>query len=140
MSKTLDFGTLAWVTRLQEALNASEGYAEAAKNWEGDFYFVIEAEDTFVDQDIYMYLDLWHGKCRAVDVPTAKDTYEPEFLLAGSVKSFKQVIDGNLDPIKAIMTRKLKLKGNMAKVMRNVKAANQLVYCCTLIPTKFPLD
>ncbi len=36
------------------------------------------------------------------------------------------------------MTRRLKLKGNMMKIMRAVKAAQELVNCCTLVPTEFP--
>ena len=140
MSDVLDFGTLAWVQRLKDELNKNEGYAEAARNWEGDIYFVIEAKGSKLKRDIYMYLDLWHGNCREAALPEDPATYKPEFTFTGSVKTFRQIIDEGLDPMKAIMTRKLKLQGNMAKIMRNVKAANQLVYCCTLIPTSFPLD
>jgi len=140
MSDTLDFGTEAWLSRFAEELNTSEGYAEAAKNWEGDLYFVIEAEGSTLSHNVYMYLDLWHGKCRQIAMPQTPDEFEPEFTFTGSVKTFKQIIDEGLDPIKAIITRKLKLQGNLAKIMRNVRAANQLVRCSTHIPTRFPLE
>ncbi len=129
MSNVLDFATESWLTRFKKELNNSESYAEAAKNWEGDIYFVIEAKDSALSEDVYMYLDLWHGKCRNVAVADSQDAFKPEFIFTGNVKTFKQIIDGGLDPIKAIMTRKLKLRGNMAKIMRNMKAANQLVDC-----------
>jgi len=43
-----------------------------------------------------------------------------------------------IDPIQALMTGQLKLTGNMAMVMRNVRAAKELVESCTHIPTEFP--
>jgi putative sterol carrier protein len=140
MSDLIDFGTAPWLDALRETLNGSESYAEAAKNWEGDIYFIVEAEGSNLPKDLYLYFDLWHGKCRSANVVTDPADYKPEFIFTGSVKTFKQIIDDGLDPMKAIMTRKLKLQGNMAKIMRNVKAANQLVHCCTLIPTRFPLE
>ncbi len=31
-----------WVKMMMEDLNKSDTYLEAAKNWEGDFYFIID--------------------------------------------------------------------------------------------------
>ncbi|MEM7032001.1 MAG: SCP2 sterol-binding domain-containing protein [Chloroflexota bacterium] len=140
MSEAFDFGSQAWLERLQIEINNSAGYAEAAKNWEGDIYFIIEAKGSSLENDIYMYMDLWHGQCRQVAIPTSPSEYNPEFAFSGSIKTFKQIVLEGLDPMKAIMTRKLGLKGNMAKIMRNVKAANQLVQCCTHVPTSFPAE
>ena len=140
MSDLIDFGTEAWLNQLQKKLNESAAYAEAAKNWEGDLYFIIDPKGSTLTAEVYLYLDLWHGKCRQVAVPSQPDMFEPEFIFTGNVKTFKQIINDGLDPMKAIMTRKLKLRGNMAKIMRNIKAANQLVHCCSLIPTRFPLE
>ena len=138
MSEAIDFGTHAWLEQLQIELNNSAGYADAAKNWEGDIYFIIEARGSSLEKDIYMYIDLWHGQCRQIAIPSTPDEYSPEYIFSGTVKTFKQIVIDGLDPMKAILTRKLSLKGNMAKIMRNVKAANQLVQCCTHVPTKFP--
>ena len=44
-----------------------------------------------------------------------------------------------LDPIQAMMTGQLKLRGNMAVIMRYVRAAKELVESCTRIPTIFPI-
>jgi len=42
-----------------------------------------------------------------------------------------------LDPIPGMMTRKLKLKGDMMKVMRYPKAAKEMVNCVSRVPTDF---
>ena len=63
----------------------------------------------------------------------------PAFLLSGPVTVWKKVMTKQLDPMQAMMTGQLKLTGNMAMVMKNVRAAKELVDSCTRIPTKFPV-
>ena len=131
------FATEAWIKALQVELNSSAGYQEAAKTWEGDFYFVVTAGDG-IPKDVYMYMDLWHGECRdAMEVsdPAAKD---PAFVMSAPVDVWRKVVDKKLDPIKGMMTRQLKLKGNMMKIMKAPKAAIELVECTTRINTEWP--
>ena len=61
------FGTLDWANAFMEAINSSKAYEDAAQTWEGDFYFIIEPGGA-VKEPGYQYVDLWHGKCRKVDV------------------------------------------------------------------------
>lgn len=133
------FGTLEWATQFMEAINNSKAYEEAAKTWEGDFYFIIESGGS-IKEPIYQYIDLWHGKCRKVDIVSEaeKDKYKPEFLLSASVATWRKVAEKKVDPIQAIVTRQLKLQGNMGKVMRAVKAAQELVNCVTQVKTEYP--
>jgi len=129
-----------WIKTLCQELNQSEAYAQAAKNWEGDFYFIVEPGGEIEEQGIF-YIDLWHGKCRGArligDEAAGKEE-QPVFRMSASLSSWRKVIEKKLDPIQGLMTRQLKLKGNMSMIMRNVKAAQELVNCCTLVPTEFP--
>ena len=50
-----------WIKELSNQLNASASYERAAKDWEGDFVFVIEA-DSELSETAYLYMDLYHGK------------------------------------------------------------------------------
>ena len=124
-----------WTAAFMDAINASDAYAEAAQDWEGDFYFIAELKNggTHVS-----YLDLWHGKCRDAYVVEDASAKSPEFEVSGKIPSWRKVIDKKIDPIQALITRQLKLKGNMAKVLRSVKAAQELVNCATQVPTEFP--
>ena len=131
------FPSDAWIKALMEDLNKSEAYAEAAKNWEGDFYFVVEPGGALTSS-MMLYMDLWHGKCRdalKVDDESAKT---PAFRLSAPAVTWKKVITKQLDPMQGIMTGQLKLKGNMAMVMKSVKASKELVEACTRVPTEFP--
>ena len=121
-----------------EEVNKSQAYRQAAKAWEGDFYFVIEPEGSLTEP-VYMYMDLWHGISRDAFIAKDPTLQSPEFVISAPVGTWKDVIELRLDPMKGLLTKKLRLNGNMAKIMRAVKAANELVKCTTRVPTKFPL-
>lgn len=134
----LPFPSDVWVKALMEDLNASQAYADAAKNWEGDFFFIIEPAGTMT-VPVTLYMDLWHGKCREAFAGIEVDQRNPVFRLKGPVATWKKVMTKKLDPMQALMTGQLKLTGNMAMIMRNVRAAKELVESCTHVPTDFPI-
>lgn len=125
------FPSQAWADAMKEAVNSSESYAAAAKNWEGDFYFVV------ADSDDIVYMDLWHGQCRDAVYTNDADFKSPEFKITAKHDQWVKVLQGKLDPIQGMMTRQLKLDGNLIKIMQNVKAAQELVGCATKVDTEF---
>ena len=126
-----------WIKALMQELNKSQAYRDAAKDWEGDFYFIVEPEGGLEKQFIF-YMDLWHGKCRSACVITDEKEKAPEFRILAPLSKWRRVIEKKLDPIQGLITRQLKLKGNLMKIMKTPKAALELVNCCTLVPTDFP--
>jgi len=132
------FATEAWIQQFHNEVNRSEAYRQAAKNWEGDFYFIVEPEGSLTEP-AYMYIDLWHGESRNAFIAQNPTLKNPEFVVSAPVSIWRDIIEQRLDPMKGLMTKKLKLKGNMAKIMRAVKAANELVRCTTRVPTDFPM-
>jgi putative sterol carrier protein len=137
MMAPIPFPTDAWIRALGEALNASEAYAQAAKNWEGDFYLIVEKGGPMT-RDVYLYLDLWHGKCRDAGEIADPSQKKPAFVMRAPYAAWKKVVLAQLDPIKGLVSRQLKLQGDMAKIMRAPQAAKELVSCCSKIPTEFP--
>jgi len=139
MGDAIPFATDAWIKRLGDECNSSETYRQAAKNWEGDLYFIVEPEGN-MKEPVYMYMDLYHGQCRNAFVAEDPTSLKPEFYISGPLSAWKQLANKKADPIKMLLTRKLSLKGNMAKVMRNARAAQALVNCSTKFKTVFPSD
>ena len=128
-----------WIKALQVDINQSEPYAKAAERWEGDFYFIVTPEGSMTEP-VFYYMDLWHGKCRDAYLVTDEDEdeKEPVFRMTAPLGVWEKVVTKKLDVIQGLLTRQIKLKGNMAMIMRNVKAAQELVECCTHIETEFP--
>ena len=125
-----------WVKALMEELNRSPAYEEAAKTWEGDFYFTA---DMGGGKTSILYMDLWHGKCREAFLVTDEAAKNPAFRITAPAANWKKVITKQVDPIQGMMTGQLKLKGNMAMIMKSVKASKELVEACTRVPTEFPV-
>ncbi|HMF30986.1 MAG TPA: SCP2 sterol-binding domain-containing protein [Candidatus Lokiarchaeia archaeon] len=132
------FATKEWTDEYCNALNENPAYEDAAKTWEGDFVFVVLA-DEISDQDAFFWVDLWHGKARDWAVlESADEKPDAVFVFSGPYKNFKALVGTpKLDPIQGLMTGKFKLKGDMAKVMRAVKAAQELVNQIVSLGTEF---
>ena len=113
-----------------EQINSSDSYANAAKNWEGDIILEVEGHGA-------IYLDLWHGKCRAADFMEDAGTRSAEFRIIANMEKWQRVLAGKLDPVQGMVTRQIKLDGNLVKIMKNVKAAQELVKCATRVETVY---
>jgi putative sterol carrier protein len=128
-----------WFRALAEAINASEPYRAAAADWEGDIAFVIEADpDRGVPDDVWGYLDLWHGACRSARVIAPEEGAEAAFTISATYRRWKDVVRGDLDPVRAMMQGKLRVSGDLPKILRYVQAAHELVAICGIVPTRFP--
>jgi len=125
-----------WVKEFASQLNASEAYERSAKDWEGDFIFICEPDKAYPETR-YLFVGLYHGKCTDAIELASEGEREAQFIIRAPFSSWRKVIEGKLDPISGMMTRKLKLKGDMMKVMRYPKAAKELVNCVSRVPTDF---
>jgi putative sterol carrier protein len=134
-----EFPTDPWFKEFVERINASEAYREAAETWEGDVAFLIEAEpDKRVPSDVWGYLDLWHGTCRSGGVVTPDEGEKAAYLIRAPYSRWKEVLLGELDPTRAMMQGKLRVRGDLPTILRYVNAANELVVLTGEVDTIFP--
>jgi putative sterol carrier protein len=124
----------AWVDRLVEKLNSDARYAQIASKWEGDFAFVIEPTGDLT-QPIFIYVDLWHGTCRSGRFLLGLQDITAAFTMTATYEDIKKVLTGKLDPMQALMIRKLRLQGSMAYMMRNAPTVIDFVRCAREITT-----
>lgn len=133
------FPTDPWFQDLAVAINASDRYREAAADWEGDVGFRIEAEpDKCVPETVWGWLDLWHGVCRAGGVVAEEKGSASRFVISAPYSRWREVIEGDLDPIRGMMQGKLRVTGDLPTIIRHVNAANELVHLTGTIDTEFP--
>jgi len=134
-----EFPSQEWLEAYVERINASPEYREAASTWEGDIVYVFEAEpDKGVPIEVWSWLDLWHGRCRAHRYGLLPEEGEKaRFIIRAPYSRWKDVINKDLDPVKGMMQGKLKLRGDLPTILRYVKAANELVNLAASIPTEF---
>lgn len=90
-----------------------------------------------LDEDMFLLMDLWHGDCRAVRLVPREVGKAGDFVLTASYDRWKQVMTGQLDPVKGMMQGKIKLKGDLPTMVRNVKAATRLAELVGQVDTVF---
>ena len=131
--------TPEWVDKFEKAIQGDALYKEQAKTWEGSVVLQIMGKPEIgLDEDIFMYLDLWHGDCRFVRLVPRDVGENGDYLITGEYDRWKAVIKGELDVVKGMMQGKLKLKGDLPTIVRYVKAATRLVELSTSFEGKFP--
>ena len=123
-----------WIQMFKDEVNMNADYERAAKDWEGDFLFVILPDDE-LENEIKYYVDLWHGKCR--EAYRVEDNKNTAFIFSGSLLNWKKVIKDELDPIKGFIRGLFKIKGDSIKILRHVQAAKELINTASRIPTEF---
>ena len=129
------FPSAEWLHAFEVVLNGDARYADLAKNWEGDLIFDIQpdAGDSARGGNVQFYLDLWHGKCRSSRLLKAGDSPRGKFTLRAPLANFLRILRGEIDPMQAMLTRKLLVEGDMVYMMRNVPVVLDFVRCAKLV-------
>jgi len=135
----IKFPSAEWLQALKDKLNTDEKYAHIARQWEGDIMFNVDPGGPLIDP-VLMYIDLWHGECRDAFVveESQRADVAPAFVLSALYENLTRLLKGELDPMQAMITRKLRVQGSMAYMMRNVPVVLDFVRCCKEIDTVFP--
>ena len=129
MSNKTKFPTTEWMQAIKDKLNTDDQYARIARKWEGDLRFVLEPDNSLTET-MWIYFDLWHGKCRDAYVEEQSSTKDPAFILKAPYGNFVKVLSGEVGPMQALMTRMLFVHGSMAYLMRNIPTVIDFVRCC----------
>ena len=133
------FPSPEWLQALKEKVNSDEKYAQAASKWEGEIVFWIEPGGP-IEETLIFFIDLWHGKCRdayMIENEQQLKDLSPAYILTSPYHSFVRILKGQLDPMQAMITRKLKVQGSMGYMIRNVPSVLEFVRCAKEIETKF---
>lgn len=129
------FPSPEWLQALNDKLNTDAHYAQIAKTWEGDMIVIIEPSGPLLEKQYY-YLDLWHGTCRKTEIMKNLPTIMPKFVLTATYANISRIMKGELDPMSAMLTRKLQVHGSMAYMMRNVPTVLDFVRCAREVTTE----
>ena len=130
----LKFPSAEWIEEFHKILNENKAYQEAAKNWEGDFLFVITPDEGLNREYVY-YMDLWHGKCR--DAYLVEGEKKAKFVFKGPYSNWKKVIRKELDPIRGLIRGLFTVDGDSRVILDQAKAAQELVNTASKIPVIF---
>jgi len=129
----MKFPSQEWADAFRQVLNRNEAYRAAAQAWEGDILFLEKGADATAPAP-GIHLALAHGECSAATFHPDARTVSSEFVYEGSPENWRKLLDGQVDPVKAILDGTFRIKGNLAKAMRFTRAAKELVETAAKVP------
>ncbi|HME51866.1 MAG TPA: SCP2 sterol-binding domain-containing protein [Candidatus Lokiarchaeia archaeon] len=131
----MDFQTQEWADEYARCLNDNPNYEKSAKTWEGPLVLEFTAESIKLETTVRLWLDLWHGKCREARFLQDDEEALIEYTISAPESMWAALVKDELDPTKALMSGKFKIKGNMSKLMRFPLAAGYLIkYLKRMLP------
>jgi len=138
MADEILFPSQTWVEEYCRRLSASPDYNKAGKGWKDPIMFTIsDPEDLSVRPEFNSFtLYLKDGKCEKCEVIREENGNAP-FVLTATYANWKKIIDGKINPTQAMLTGQLKVKGNMALILRYASAAIAMVKVAQSIPTRY---
>lgn len=128
-----------WAKAYREALNENEAYAEAGADWEGPIALKVRADPARgIETDRAVVLDLAGGTCHDAHVAEGDAIQDAaDYVIAGSLSTWYDVLDGELAPLKALMFGKLKLtKGSLKDLLPYTRASMEMVESAQEVPTE----
>jgi len=133
--------TQEWMEAYKAAIQADPEYRGIAKDWEGSVSLVVNPDPSKnVPETIYLFMDYWHGDVGEFVVCDKAKADSAKFVMTGDYARWKQVAFKELDATKALLQGKLKMKGDLPYVVRNIKTVNKVIDLLGKVDTLWPDD
>ncbi len=129
-----------WIKALQGICNADPEFRELGAHFTGNFIFQIEAEPGVLEKPVCLFCRPDGGELKeAMEIASPEERPDADYIITGSYPVWKNVVQGRQEPLRALMTRKLKLiKGKQLKLLKEVKLALKIINACTLVDAEYP--
>ena len=136
----LRFGTPEWARTLAEELNASGEDKNAAAGWGVGWNggVLLEfAADANLPAPLALLIRLQAGKCGGAEFVAPAAAPEAGFALSAPFSLWREILERRTLAATAILTGRLKVRGDSATLLRHLPAHRALIHCAASIDTRF---
>ena len=125
-----------WIDALAEKLKGDAEYQKSAVGFNAIFQFIVEAEP---DKGITERREV------GIKLPECDETWQgirddANYTMSGKYGIYVDVLKGDIGATRAIATRKLKVKGNLANLLKFKRAIDRYVEVLGEVPSGFEGD
>jgi putative sterol carrier protein len=146
------FPSPQWAEAFCKALNENKEYREAAKDWVWDVVFVASNIPSEVVNAVAqlmglsdvtsnagaMKFRLRNGTCQGSEFYIDASKADADYILEADYSLWKDLIQGKVDPVGAILSRKIRVKkGSFLTLVQFSSAAIKMTNTAMKVPTKF---
>lgn len=133
--------TQEWMDAYKAAIQADPEYKGIAKDWEGSVALICNPDPSKnVPEPVYVFMDYWHGDVGEFAICDKEKAESAKFVMTGDYMRWKQVAYKELDATKGLLQGKLKMKGDLPYVVRNIKTVNKVIDILGTVDTEWPDD
>ena len=127
----------------REAIALAEADPEAevaGRGWEGDFCCVMNPEPPHLAAPFAIYLKPSGGKVvefRVLDDLDEIEEIDPAYVARASYSVWKGLVTGELDPIEAVLRRRIELKGDVQPIIEKARYKSIVERVLSKVKTEF---
>jgi hypothetical protein len=135
----MTFATRPWLDALVAALNRHPDLARALEGLGADAGAVVEP-DTGFPREVAAYGRSAGGRIEARLLADADDLLElePAYVLRAPYRAWKELLRGTLDPVKAAMSGRVKVEGDLERLVRQASFRYVVDAALREVVTEFP--
>ncbi len=118
------FPSKEWCEDAVRLLNDDPERSLAAQGWQGDIGVIVDAEPGKLARAFVVHVvprDARTEKLRVLDDPDDLDELEPAYLARAPYTVWKQLLQGSLDPVEAVLRRRIAVKGDLQQLIERLR-------------------
>src|SRR5689334_5590596 len=118
------FPSKEWCEEAVRLTNADPDVSAAAEDWDADFGVVIEAEKGKLDKPFAVHVEPKNGRIARYKILRDADELEeiePAYLAKAPYSVWKGLMRGELDPIEAVLKRKISMTGDLQPLIERAR-------------------
>ena len=125
------FASEEWAEAFARAINSNEKIAKEARGFNATVEWVIQGAGE--RGDLKFWTDIGDGKIIEL-MPGEK---EAQFIISGPYSLWKQIAEGEVDPLESIIDKRMSFEGDLPMLMRYMGMMDSLMETVMSIPTRF---
>ena len=131
MADTVAFGTMEWLDTYVKLFNEHPEMGDALKEFSARVAYEFTDRPDLPPKFVFMEEGVIkeHGELT--------DDSAMDFVIKANYEIWKSMTEGELDPMNALMAGKLKVRGNMAALLKHAEGFKQTFDIVQAIPTVF---
>ncbi len=127
-------GSDEYLKEVKKRINEDEEYEQLARTVVNSYTLALQAEpQKGINEDLIVGFTIENGKMTDI----WRGDRKTDFVLSAPYGVFVDILTGKLNVNKAFITRKLRVKGSLPKLLKTSKATERLVEVLRGIPTEF---
>ena len=134
----LRFGTAEWSKALEDEINGSSEYRNAAAKWgvgfDGSMLFAFEPDENLAEP-LRLSIRVAAGRCEQARFLEAGDPAEAGFVLRGPFTVWREILERKTLAVTAILKNRLRVEGDKMTLLRHASANRALIHCTASIDT-----